>query len=160
MSYYTRRLPHWDPAGAALFVTGRLYGSLPPEQIRQQENETPGQAFVRNDCLLDHDLSGPLWLKDSRIAQCIVDAFHFGERNLHLYYLEAWVVMANHVHVLWQPHVPLARMTKSIKNYTALQANRILNRAGQTFWQQESHDHCPQSQGTRADDRLQLNGIQ
>src|ERR1019366_2883690 len=29
MSYYERNLPHWQPEGAALFLTWRLHGSLP-----------------------------------------------------------------------------------------------------------------------------------
>jgi hypothetical protein len=30
---YERRLPQWDVVGAPLFVTFRLYGSLPPNRI-------------------------------------------------------------------------------------------------------------------------------
>ncbi|MBI3696417.1 MAG: hypothetical protein HY238_16460, partial [Acidobacteria bacterium] len=141
MSYYKRRLPHWDPSSAALFVTWRLYGSLPPEHIRRQDRETSGQAFARTDRILDLATAGPLWLNDTRIAQCVVDALHYGEQQLRLYDLDAWVIMANHVHVLWRPHVQLARITKSTKNYTALQANRILDCAGRPFWQHESYDH-------------------
>ena len=29
MSFYRRNLPHWHPEGKAIFVTWRLFGSLP-----------------------------------------------------------------------------------------------------------------------------------
>ncbi|MEK7277378.1 MAG: hypothetical protein AAB427_08520, partial [Chloroflexota bacterium] len=31
--FYRRRLPHWQPPGATIFITWRLYGSLPREVI-------------------------------------------------------------------------------------------------------------------------------
>ena len=48
--------------------------------------------------------------------------------------------MANHVHVLVYPQAPLPRITKAVKNYSARQANVILGRTGQPFWQDESYD--------------------
>jgi hypothetical protein len=33
--YYHRNLPHWQPPGAAIFLTCRLYGSLPENVIQQ-----------------------------------------------------------------------------------------------------------------------------
>ncbi len=29
MEFYHRNLPHWQPHGASIFLTWRLYGSLP-----------------------------------------------------------------------------------------------------------------------------------
>ena len=49
--------------------------------------------------------------------------------------------MANHVHVVLTPKVPLARITRGIKRYTASKANEILGRSGKRFWQEESFDH-------------------
>jgi REP element-mobilizing transposase RayT len=49
--------------------------------------------------------------------------------------------MPNHVHVLLQPQAPLSKITKSIKGYTATEANKILGRTGEPFWQDESYDH-------------------
>jgi len=49
--------------------------------------------------------------------------------------------MPNHVHILIYPEAALSRITKSIKNYSARQANGILGRAGEPFWQHESYDH-------------------
>ncbi len=149
MSYYERHLPHWHPAEKTLFVTWRLYGSLPAHFWGTlEEKPQPGEARVHQtgkrfrtiDCELDKAASGPVWLKDSRIAKCVVDALRFGEAQLKLYELHAYVVMANHVHLLLQPRAPLARITRVLKGFTAREANRILARTGQRFWQGESFD--------------------
>jgi hypothetical protein len=49
--------------------------------------------------------------------------------------------MANHVHVLLLPLVPPSRLLKSLKGSTAREANRLLGRTGEPFWQRESYDH-------------------
>ena len=49
--------------------------------------------------------------------------------------------MANHVHILIYPEAKLSRITKSIKNFSARQANAILGLTGQPFWHDESYDH-------------------
>jgi len=163
MTYYKRRLPHWLPEGRALFVTWRLHGSLPasqrprragipacpqatgreacPTRIGEAQPEYPTTAFLAEDRELDEAVTGPLWLEDPRIAQCVVNALRYGERDLHLYDLHAFVIMSNHVHALLRPRAPLAQIMRLLKGYTARQANRILGFTGKRFWQEESYDH-------------------
>jgi putative transposase len=90
---------------------------------------------------LDIAATGPRRLEDERVAQCVFDALRYGERQLGLYHLRAWVPMVNHLHILIHPEARLSRITKAIKNYSARQANAILGRTGQPFWQDESYDH-------------------
>jgi putative transposase len=135
LTYYSRHLPHWQPENAALFVTWRLYGSLPG-------GGSGMSTFAAMDRELDGAAVGPRWLTDERVAQCVVDALTYGERELGLYQLRAWVLMVNHVHVVIWPQAKLARITKAIKGYSARQANAILGRTRQPFWQDESYDHC------------------
>jgi putative transposase len=66
--------------------------------------------------------------------------FQYAERSLQFYDLHAWVIMSNHVHLLVSPRVTPSRFLQSVKGYTAREANRILQRIGQTFWQSESYD--------------------
>jgi REP element-mobilizing transposase RayT len=49
--------------------------------------------------------------------------------------------MANHVHALLLPLVSPSRLLGSLKGATAREANRILGRTGESFWQAESYDH-------------------
>ena len=137
--YYKRFLPHWQPEGAALFVTWRLHGSLPKHCLN--EKASPGERFAATDQLVDAGTVGPLWLADDRIAGLVADAFRFGERELGLYELGPWVIMPNHVHIVVVPNVPLSRITGSLKGYTGRMANRILGRSNQPFWHHESYDH-------------------
>ncbi len=140
---YRRNLPHWHPEGKALFVTWRLYGSLPMGSVSSSDGRpglSAGQKFRAVDRLLDQAGSGPLYLKDPRIARHIVRTLRRGEIELRQYTLYAFVVMANHVHVLLQPRVPMRRITNGVKGVTARVANQILGRTGQPFWQDESFD--------------------
>jgi len=138
--YYERNLPHWHPPGAELFLTWRLYGSL-PRAPSEWVALPAGRAFALMDRELDAAVRGPVWLRDPRIAQLVVDTLQYGELRLGLYELRAWVVMANHVHVVLLPVAPVARISRTIKGFTSLQANRILGREGQAFWQPETYDH-------------------
>jgi len=91
------------------------------------------------DRLLDQATTGPRYLRQPEIAQIVADALIHG--SLHQYELHAWVVMPNHVHILITPNVPLAKITKSLKGFTARKANLILKLSGKPFWQQEFYDH-------------------
>lgn len=71
----------------------------------------------------------------------MIAALKKGE-TLGMFQLHAYVVMANHVHVLLDPKLPIARITRMIKGSTAREANCILGRTGMRFWQEESFDHC------------------
>jgi REP element-mobilizing transposase RayT len=140
MTYYECDPPHWQPEDAALFLTWRLHGSLPKEYFESRREPNPAREFVRQDRILDKALLGPTWLKDDRVAASVVAALHHADTVLKLYDLRAWVIMSNHVHLFIDPHVPLARINRAVRAYTAREANRILQRTGQ-FWQHEAYDH-------------------
>jgi REP element-mobilizing transposase RayT len=139
VSYHERHLAHWQPEGAAIFVTWRVFGSL-PRHIEVLKDQSAGQQFVGIDRELDRAATGPRWLADERVAQCVVDTLLYGEQELRLYRLRAWVLMVNHVHILIYPEADLARITKANKSFSARRANTILGRTG-PFWQDESYDH-------------------
>ena len=155
MTFYRRNLPHWHPEGKSIFITWRLYGSLPAsvlKKIRTARNdcatsssevdsqESPGEKFRQLDAALDSAKSGPLWLADPEIADYteypIVHCAELGRYDLH-----AYVIMPNHVHILLEPHLPLAKITGVIKGVAARDANTTLGRIGKHFWQDESFDH-------------------
>ena len=56
-------------------------------------------------------------------------------------YTLSWSCLTNHVHLLITPRVELAKITRTIKGKSARQANAMLGRTGQPFWQDESFDH-------------------
>ncbi|MEQ1842716.1 MAG: transposase [Verrucomicrobiales bacterium] len=152
-----RHLPHWRLDGAFYFLTWRLADSLPQEKLRAWEAERtawlarhpkPWDSRTtedyrdrfpkRMDAWLDAGY-GACHLRNSECASVVASALQFfdGDR----YELASFVVMPNHVHVLFQlreNHL-LEKVAQSWKGFTARQINKSLGRTGR-LWQQESWD--------------------
>ena len=141
----SRRLPHLYPEGHWLFLTWHLHGSLPGGQYPPPHKLSAAQAFVWMDRRLDMAASGPLFLRQEAIADLVADSLFRGTELGHSQ-LGAFVLMANHVHVLLLPLVAPSQLLKSLKGYTAREANRLLGRTGEPFWQRESYDHWVRGQ--------------
>lgn len=79
-------------------------------------------------------------LRDPEVAQIVANALHHfdGDR----YELIAFVIMPNHVHVLFRPHPShsLSKIIQTWKGFTARVINRRLNLKG-TFWYEEYFDY-------------------
>ena len=71
----------------------------------------------------------------------VVSALRYGATVRKFYDLYAWVVMPNHVHVVWEPRVAMPGIMRWLKGRTSRAANRILGRTGMRFWLDESFDH-------------------
>jgi REP element-mobilizing transposase RayT len=119
---YRRNLPHLQPAGATVFVTFRLAGSLPSslvEQWRQERNwlahvektnpthfariapEFERNWFAKFESVLDGASCGPWWLREDRVADQVAHSLHY--RDERVYRLDAFSIMPNHVHVVFKP---------------------------------------------------------
>lgn len=138
MTGYQDTLPRWEPVNSVL-LTWRLQGTL-AHLVKPTHLGVRDQAFAAFDRALDTAASGPIWLREPAIAQSVVDTLRFGERQLELYALIAFCIMPNHVHLLVEPKVPLAKITKSIKGFTARTANQILGLTGRHFWHDDGCD--------------------
>ena len=135
-----RRLPHEYPEGRSLFLTWSLHGAVPPSRFAPPGKVPDGKAFVYLDRYLDTTVRGPLYLRIPEIAQIVVRSLFTGQTLGH-YDLKAWGVMPNHVHMLIDPHEVPSRLLRSLKGASAREANRALQRTGESFWQKESYDH-------------------
>ena len=140
MSFRSRRLPHWQPEDAPLFITWRLHGTLPRNRF-PPPGLSAGHAFVWLDRYLDQAKFGPTWLKRDDIAQTVLNCLHHAADHLRQFDLHAAVVMPNHVHVLLTPIIAPSKLLQSVKGFSAREANKILKRTGEPFWQAESYDH-------------------
>lgn len=143
-------LPHWQQGVALQFVTFRLGDSLPLSLMREWQaeriqwlaahpqpwSEEVGAEYhrifsARIEHWLDQGMGSCLFADpDARqvLAECLM---HFeGERVLH----QAWVIMPNHVHVLFSPKVPMEKLIQAWKGHTA----RLPGKG--PIWQRDYHD--------------------
>jgi len=127
-------------------VTFRLADSVPAQVIDQwldelqrnptQERETEFRKRIQT--FLDTGY-GACHLHEARIGSLVEKALLFFDAQR--YRLHAWIVMPNHVHVLFtpEPRWSLSVILGSWKSYTANEANKLLKRSGQ-FWQEDYFD--------------------
>ena len=97
-------------------------------------------SFRLDGPLPRHGRAGPLWLGQPNVADLVSAQIHRGAEE-RLYELYAWVVMANHVHLLLRPLIKSSEALRRIKGRSAREANLKLCRTGEPFWQAESYDH-------------------
>ena len=124
-----------------MFVTFRLYGTLPVGRVFPNARLSSGQAFVAMDRLLDHPKAGPPFLRQREIAEMFIHGLHQGERRFERYELHSFAVMPNHVHLLVTPRVASKDWLGPLKGFTAHEAIRTLGLHRKPFWQDESYDH-------------------
>jgi putative transposase len=144
-AFHPRRLPHYYSVGQPIFFTWRLHGSLPANRSFPSDLTT-GQAFVALDRILDNARTGPLYLRRPEIAAMVAKAILYRQEVMGHYELHAYVIMANHVHLLITPCVEVSRLMQSLKRFTAREGNRLLGLTGQPFWQDESYDRLVRDQ--------------
>ena len=153
-----RNLPHWQQTAATYFVTFRL-GDAVPGSLRAEWTEELAnwlrhhpkpwdsrtayqyqERFIESrENWLDQG-HGSCLLRGSQAAEIVSSALrHFdGQR----YFLDGFVVMPNHVHVLFQPigKFTLSDVLHSWKSFTAHQVKRVIAGDADAIWQDESFD--------------------
>lgn len=134
-------LPHRDEPGLTQFVTFRLTDCFPRKLRGEWEHlwkiEENDHRRAELERYLDRS-HGECQLRQPRIAELVENALRFfhGER----YDLRAWVIMPNHVHVLFQiGTTPMSDIVASWKKHTARKANRWLKKRGR-FWELDYWD--------------------
>ncbi len=114
------------------------------------------QLFVRVEHWLDLS-PGSRWLDRAELAIEVANALlHFAGDRCDVW---SFVVMPSHFHWVFcprpewveslrptsPPRSPRQRLVQSVKLYSAGKCNRILNRIGKPFWQDEAYDHWTRS---------------
>ena len=150
-------LAHWEQTGATYFVTFRLADSIPADVLSQWKCEraawlklhpqpwdwkTAREYMRRFEEEREHWLDqghGSCLLREPRAAAIVAESLNHFDRERYL--VDAYVIMPNHVHVLFKPlgKNSLADILHSWKSFTAQALNREMNRAG-ALWMHESFD--------------------
>jgi carbamoylphosphate synthase large subunit/REP element-mobilizing transposase RayT len=152
-----RHLPHWNQDGATYFVTFRLVDSVPNILLKQWRDELETwqkfhpppwnyktareyeSRFIEGPEKWLDEGHGKCVLRDARAAEIIADTLrHF---HAERYWLDAFVVMPNHVHALVQPKpgYSLPEILHCWKSFSAHAINKALGRKGD-LWMEESFD--------------------
>lgn len=134
-------LPHRDEPGLTQFVTFRLADSF-PRSLRSEweflwKLEDDRERRKELEAYLDLG-RGASHLAQPKAAELVENALRYFDRQR--YELRAWVIMPNHVHVLFKPTaMPMSQVVGSWKKYTAHEANQALDLQGQ-FWGEDYWD--------------------
>lgn len=150
-------LPHWQQNKATYFLTFRLGDSIPVsllDEWREERNlwlidhpkpwpieiesEYHKRFSAKIDQFLDQGL-GSCLLGDSANAAIVASAFHHFDNTRYL--LHAWIIMPNHVHLLFSlaESVDLGETVASWKRFTATKINRLGHGSG-AVWQKNYFD--------------------
>ncbi|MCH7224724.1 REP-associated tyrosine transposase [Haloferula sp. A504] len=143
--WYSRGyLPHLDFREAIQAVTFRLADAVPRHLIERwrsalrYESEEERTQLLRKIARYEDVGAGACLLRNPDHARIVAETLqHFdGDR----YRLLEWVVMPNHVHVLFRPDAAtLDRIVQSWKRFSARQINRRLERSG-IVWARDYFD--------------------
>ena len=139
-------IPHWDVDQRTQFITFNLTDSLPKRLLHQWHDETaqlpPDKRIRANFERLQQALDrhhGTCLLKQPGPAGIVAETLKYNDNQR--YKLHAWVVMPNHVHVLFTPlpGFTMSRIIHTWKSWSAHKINTLLGRAGR-LWQIEYFD--------------------
>ena len=134
-------VPHCDKPGLIQLVTFRLNDAMPAERRHEWEAlnaiQDERDRRIQLEAYLDRGY-GQCYLARPKIAEIIENTFLF--HDAQRYRLCAWVIMPNHVHVLFEVwDKPMGDVLYSWKRFTAQKANTLLGLQGR-FWQKEYWD--------------------
>jgi putative transposase len=147
-------LPHRDEPGLTQFVTFRLADSFPEslrsewEHIAKLEDDRERQKQL--EAYLDKG-RGACHLGRSEIAKLVEDNFRMfsgecpglpngGPEKTARYELRAWVIMPNHVHVLFKAGTAtMSEIIGAWKKHSGRLANKLLGKRG-AFWAEDYFD--------------------
>jgi REP-associated tyrosine transposase len=170
ISFTRRQLPHWQVYGKASFVTFRLRGSLPESVLLklnaerdailvQSNNEAELYEFQRYEfkaieAILDSvKNSENSYLANDNIAPVLMTAFETLE-DKYCWRFPSFVIMPNHIHCLCiadktGKQITLKKILSLFKSFTGKEINKILNRPGRV-WVDENFDHWCRIPGKEA----------
>jgi len=143
-------LPHRDEPGLTQFVTFHLADSFPASLRSEWEHfaeiEDDREQRKQIEAYLDRG-RGECHLRRPEIAKLVEENFrqYSGEgcgsqSRAPRYELRAWVVMPNHVHVLFKVGtVSMAEIVGAWKRHTGRLANKLLGKWG-AFWAEDYFD--------------------
>ena len=131
-----KHLSHIDLPNTYQFITFRTHDSM-DAFLRKLANAQVAESRkqLQMDAYLDESVKGAYLYGE--VLEYFIEYLHGHDGEL--YQLVAFAVMANHVHLLIKPLLPLAEVLKTLKGRSAKQMNEMLGRRGK-FWAKDYFD--------------------
>ena len=156
-------LPHWEQCGATCYATFRLADSLPNEKLAVLREERSAWLALHPEPWDDattaeyrNEFDGRVqkWLdagygscimKDTSCRQIVESVLRRFDRIRYILY--AFVVMPNHVHILFTP-LPGQTASSLLRQWKGVSAHELntLRKTRGTVWQKESWDTLVRNQ--------------
>lgn len=108
---------------------------LDPEERREEQLSFQRRWFRKFEDLLHGEATGPVWLKDERMAAIVAGALHYLDSKV--YRLDAYCIMPNHVHTVFAPLLT-EEMARRLANKRIAERARLRARGGERKTQTES----------------------
>jgi putative transposase len=159
ISFYRKKLPHWEVADGVYFVTIRRHASIPKEimaKIRQMSHELENlpdyealnirrKIFKTMEKELDKS-DNKCDLIKSPIAEIIIEAIK-NRDDKNIWRMAEYVIMPNHIHLFFQcGSKNLGGAIRDFKRWTASRINmECPDYSREPFWQREWFDHWSRS---------------
>jgi REP element-mobilizing transposase RayT len=144
------KLPHWQQDEVMLFVTFRLGDSMPASLLKKwitertlwlRQHPKPWDQKTERSYHLRFTRQLEDWLDEGHGSCLLRDPAHrsileetlmndHGSRVAH----HAWVIMPNHVHLLFSPNWPIEKLLKSWKDVSARRISKG------SIWQRHYRD--------------------
>ena len=159
ISFYRKKLPHWEVVDGVYFVTIRRHGSIPMEiiaKIRKMslelENIPDCEALnIKRKIfkIIENELDKSdkkCDLIKSPISEILIEAIQ-NRTDKNIWRMVEYVIMPNHVHLFFQcVGKSLGGIIRDFKRWTTSQINmKCPDYSGEPFWQREWFDHWSRS---------------
>lgn len=154
---HRNRLPHWQQTETACFVTFRLGDSIPTDLLSQWRedrdawlvgNPKPWSSETEMSYHLKFSSRIDRWMDEGYRSCLLADSFNAEKVRETLrmkdgtdYQLHSWVIMPNHVHVLFSPEngQTLPKIVAGWKRFSATKIHKAAGSSG-SLWQKDYFD--------------------
>ncbi len=160
IAFWCGRLPHWEVEDGRYFATIHLAGAIPSagrnrirsfaDQLAKLTNrdetwlQVQRKIFKEMEDWLDRS-EHVTHLRRTEVASMLCESIRHREERGDWHVFQ-YVVMPSHVHLFFElVGASLKSALQDFKRWTGHQAMKLLNHAGDRFWQREWFDHWSRS---------------
>jgi REP element-mobilizing transposase RayT len=129
-------LPHIDMIEHYQFVTFRTFDSIDEFVKKIRNSNTINKLKEYNiDKYIDNSKKG--YYLNGEVLEYLKSFLKSKDKDI--YDLVSFVIMPNHIHILFKQNIALSKIMQILKGSTSFKINKMLKRSG-AFWEQNYYD--------------------